>query len=246
MDEMTDRVNFFTWGVVHTVSLLVFIAFFNIVFAQVKEINGWSQFQVLLVLGVGTLIGGIGSITFFSFMYDHPREIRSGNFDFKLAKPMDVHFQAAFASVDMDDLIVIPNSIVLIVYSLNKLPVQNLPINVLGFLILLSCSMVILFSILTLLLSLSFRHVRVDSLMDFYWSLVNTTKNPVKAYKTTSVVLTAMFIPIIMISSVPAEVLFGKFDWPWICGSVIAAVALFLFSRWKWQNALADYSSASS
>ncbi len=246
MSEMTDRVNFLIWSAVHSLTLLMFIAFFSIVFSQVGEINGWSQFQVLLVVGIGTLVGGLGSITFFSFMYDHPRDIQNGDFDFKLTKPMDAHFQAAFASVDMDDFIVVPNSILLIIYSLNRLAVNNLGINVIVFLGLLVSSMIILFSILTLFMSLSFKYIRIDSIMQFYWSIVNTTKNPVKAYKTTSIFLSALFLPIILISSIPAEVLFGRLEWNWILGSVVTAVLLLIVSRRVFQNGLKNYSSASS
>lgn len=245
MNEMTDRVNFLTWGVVHTVAMLTFVVLFQIIFSQIKEINGWSQYQVLLVLGIGTLIGGLGSLTFFAFMYDHPREVRNGDFDFKLTKPLDVHFQAAFSSVDIDDLSVVPNGIILIIYSLTKLPGFN-PLNLVIFLILLVCSMIILFSILTLLESLAFKFIAIDSLTNFYWSIVNVTKNPIKAYKNFSIILSAILLPVALISSVPAEVLFGRYEWNWIAASIISAVVLFIFSRWVFQKALLDYSSASS
>lgn len=245
MNEMTDRVNFLTWGVVHTVALLTFVVLFKIIFSQISEINGWSQYQVLLVLGIGTLIGGLGSLTFFSFMYDHPQEVRNGDFDFKLTRPLDVHFQAAFSSIDIDDLSVVPSGIILIIYSLTKLSGFTFS-GLVIFLILLVCSMLILFSILTLLESLAFKFIAIDSLMNFYWSMVNVTKDPIKAYKNFSVILTAFLLPVALISSVPAEVLFGKYEWNWIATSIISAVVLFIFSRWIFQRALHDYSSASS
>lgn len=245
MDEMTDRVNFFTWIVVHAVSLLTFIIFFQIIFSQVREINGWNQYQVLLTLGIGTLIGGLGSMTFFAFMYDHPRDVKNGNFDFKLTRPLDVHFQAAFSTVDVDDLSVIPGAIILIVYSLAKLPGFTW-INLIPFLILLTCSMTILFSILTLFESLAFKFITIDAVINFYWSIVNVTKNPIKAYKNFSIILSAVLLPIALISSVPAEVLFGRYEWGWITGSIITAIALLIISRKVFMFALEQYSSASS
>ncbi len=116
MDEMANRENFFAWFVIHSLSLLTYILFFEIIFSQVSVINGWTKYQVMLVLGIGSLITGLGSMTFFSFMYSFARDIANGDFDYKLAKPLDIHFLSAFCWVDLEDIIVVPNSIILIIY----------------------------------------------------------------------------------------------------------------------------------
>jgi len=105
MSEMTHKGNFLTWIAVHSISLLTLIIFFKLVYTNVAQINGWSQYQSLLVLGTGTLITGLGSLTFFPFMYGFSREIQKGEFDFKLAKPLNILFQSAFRWVDIEDLI---------------------------------------------------------------------------------------------------------------------------------------------
>jgi ABC-2 type transport system permease protein len=246
MSQMVDRLNFFLWMIVHTISLLTYIFFFKIIFSGGLTINGWNLYQVLLVLGVGTLITGLGSLTFFSFMYDFGTEIATGFFDTRLLKPLDAHFQAAFLDIDVEDLIMAPVAIILIFYSLSQLHQPFLLANTLVFLILIACSLVSLFSIISLIQSLAFKHVHIEAATDFVWTVANISKYPAKSIGGISQAASVLLLPIALISSVPAEVLFGRFDWPWIVGSITAALTLFVISRKVFQKGLRGYTSASS
>jgi len=246
MDNMVHRENFFTWAAIHTISLISLIIFFSVIYQGTTNINGWTEYQSLLVLGVGTLITGLGSITFFSFMYDFGREIADGSFDMRLTKPLDIHFQSAFLWTDIEDSINIPSSLILISYSLWKLKPEHLFINVVGFAIMLASSMIILFSLLTFIQSLAFKFIKVDSVANFYWSVVNTAKYPAKAIRNVGVIASTLLIPIAIISSVPAEILFGRWEPIWIIGSISSAVVLLILSRLVFMSSLRHYSSASS
>lgn len=246
MSQMAFRENFLIWCIVHTVHLATMVVFIGAVFSRTQAINGWTQDQSLLLVGIGTLIGGIGSLTFFSFMYDFGRKILKGEFDSVLTKPYDTLFASAFSWVDVEDIMTIPNSLFLIFYALSRIAPQNLWLNIITFIFLLVCSMFILFSILILIQSLAFKHVRVHSAIDFYWATVGTAKYPAKAMRGISVLVWVMVFPIALISSVPAEVLFGRYDWPWIISSIVLSFSLFIFSRWVFYQSLKSYSSASS
>ncbi len=246
MEQMTFRENFFMWVLIHSFSLLTYIFFFKIVFSQVVNINGWGLNETLLVLGTGNLIGGIGSLTFFPFMYGFSGEVARGEFDYKLTKPIDPHFQSAFGYPDIEDMTVVPISLVLVFYAASKLEIQNFELNLVGFVVLLISSLAILFSILTFFESLAFKFVRVEMARELFWSITDLTKYPAKSIHNTSLIVSAFLLPPALISSVPAEVLFGRFDWPWILGSVFVAITSLIISRKIFQNALKHYSSASS
>jgi len=228
MSEMTHKENFLTWIAVHSVSLLSIVVFFKVVYSNTNSINGWTQYQTLMVLGTATLMTGLGE------------------FDFKLAKPLNILFQSAFRWVDTEDLAVTPTGLLLIWYSLANLKPENLPLNIIGFLLMVTSSMVILFSLLTIIQSLAFRHVQINSVTDFYWSIINITKYPAKAIKNVSQATLYSLVPIGIISSVPSEVLFGRWEPVWITGSLFSAFVLFIFSRWIFMSSLRHYSSASS
>lgn len=246
MNEMTHRGNFLTWAIVHTASFVSMIIFFKIIYLGTSNINGWSQYQAMLVLGIATLITGLGSLTFFPFMYNFGKDVQDGNLDMKLLKPLDVLFQSAFCWVDVEDLIVAPNAIIFIIYSLWKLSPSNLFVNFFTFIIILFSSLILLFSVLTLIQSLVLKLVKVDSVAVFFWSIVNITKYPAKAVKDIGKLGLILLVPVAIISSVPAEVLLGRYDWPWVMGSIISAIFLFFLSRWIFYRSLKSYSSASS
>jgi len=55
-----------------------------------------------------------------------------------------------------------------------------------------------------------------------------------------------LVIPIGLITTVPAEVLMGIFDWKWIGASLGFAISLFIISRKIFLLGLRSYSSASN
>lgn len=246
MNDMIHRENFWTWTIIHSITLISLILFFRIIYQGTPSINGWTEYQSLLVLGVGTLVTGLGSLTFFSFMYNFGQAIAVGGLDMWPLKPLDIHFQSAFNWVDFEDFIVVPNSLLLITYALWKLHPPHLLINIIGFVPVFISGMVILFSLLTFIQSLAFKLIRVDSVANFYWSIVNVSKYPAKAIKGIGLIGSMLLVPVAIISSLPAEILFGRWDWTWIIGSIISAVILFVLSRWVFMSSLRHYSSASS
>lgn len=246
MTEMAHRGNLLVWVFVHSATIISMFIFFKLVYLNTSQINGWTQYQSLLVMGTGTLIGGLGSLTFFPFVYKFGEQIRKGDFDLTLTKPLDTHFISAICWVDIEDFIILPNSLAIIFYSLYHLNPTNLPVNLSLYLLLIVSSLIILFSTLTLLQSLAFKQVNVSSVMHLYWSIVNITKYPAKALKNVSLIAAITLFPIALISSVPSEVLFGRFDWPWILSSLVVSLGLLFISRKIFTSSLRDYSSASS
>ena len=246
MSEMEYRENFWTWSVIHSISLLTMIVFITSIYANTTSINGWTHHQSLLVLGIGTLLSGLGSLTFFSFMYQFGGQIQRGEFDARLTRPVNVLFQSAICWVDIEDIVVVPTSLLLITYAIWKINPPHLFLNIFISLALIACSLFILFSVLTLIQSLAFKHIRVDSATNFYWSVVNIAKYPAKAIKNVSRLSLIFLTPIALISSVPAEALQGIFDIPWIISSLVFSVLLFITSYKVFCSSLRHYSSASS
>ena len=244
--EMTYRANFYVWILVHSLSLLSLILFFKIIYFNTISINGWTEYQSLLVLGVGTLITGLGSLTFFPFMYSFGEDIINGKLDYSLTKPLDVHFLSSFRWVDIEDLVVTPNSLILITYSLYKLQPEKLFLNLSAFIVLLICSLLLLYALLTFIQSLAIKYMKVDSVTQFFWSIVNISKYPAKSIKNLSLVSMIFLFPVALIASVPAEVLFGRWDIVWIATSLLVCPALFILSRKFFYSSLRLYSSASS
>lgn len=242
MDQLANRANFTTWAIINVFTIVTYTIFFSVIFSGVNNINGWSEKQVLTVFGTGLLVQGLGSMTFFCFMYTFGEDIVKGNFDFKMLKPMNIHFLAAMPYLDLEDITVVPLALIVLVYALQTVSL----FGVVLYLGLIICALILLFSLITIVESLAFKAVRIDDAYHFIWSIIGSSKYPIKPILNIFPLLGGFLFPMIMIASVPAEVLFGRYEWNWIAASVISAIILFIFSRWVFQKALLDYSSASS
>ena len=246
MSEMQYRTNFFTWVMVHSLNAVIQILFFRIIYQNINQINGWTFYQVLLVLAVHKCVISIGSLTFFPMMYQFANKVKTGDFDMQLVKPASPLFLAAFSSVDIEDFQNFLNSIILMIVCLTQLrPISLIPNLFLG-VVMMFFALVFLFSILIFLQSLTFRFINVIDVRYFFWSFINMSEYPAKAITKIPSLVRALLVPAIMISSIPAEVLFGRWEPTWIVGIAGVSMMLFFLSRQFFYHQLKLYSSASS
>lgn len=242
MDQMANRGNFLTWAFIYLITVAVYLIFFRVIFSGTTAINGWTEKQALLVYGTSMLVQGLGSMTFFSFMYFFSDDIAKGRFDFKLLKPMNSLFLAAFPYIDLEDFTTIPLAILVIIYSWPAATALGL----VTYVFLIFCALIFLFSLLTIVQSMAFKTTQVSNSRDAFWTMLTSARYPAKMMLTNFPNVLVILFPMILISSVPAEALFGRLQWNWIAASVLTAAFLFFLSRWVFQNALKNYSSASS
>lgn len=246
MREAAYRTSFLLWALIHILSLATNIVFFSIVYAHIPIVNGWDLNRTLVILGTSHLIIGIGSATYFCFMYGFSDMVRSGNLDFRLSKPIDIQFLVSLREADIEDFINIPSSIILLVIAISRLNISNLLLNILGFSILVISSHIILYSITLMIQSLAFKAVKVGFAEWLTWHIVQLGQYPIRIFKGLAQIIFMLVIPVGLITTIPAEVLMGIFDWKWIVTSLILAISLFIISRKVFLLGLRSYSGASS
>ena len=65
------------------------IVVLKLVYSQTDELNGWSESELLVVLGIQILLGGVIRTTIQPNMQRLMEEVRDGKLDFALTKPED-------------------------------------------------------------------------------------------------------------------------------------------------------------
>ena len=246
MGEMTYRASFLLWALIHTLTLIINIVFFSIVYDNIPQINGWDYNKTLVLLGTSQLLIGIGGATFFCFMYEFNRLIRTGNLDFLLTKPLDIQFLSTIRAVDIEDLIIIPNAVLVLIIAVARLEVSNLALNIIGYTLLVISSLIILYAITLMIQSLAFKAIKVTFAEWLIWNIIMQGQYPIKIFQGSLRLIFMLVIPIGLITTVPAEVLMGIFDWKWIGASLGFAISLFIISRKIFLLGLRSYSSASN
>ena len=89
LNELQYRVNFFVALLQSALALAVGLVVLALVYSHTEELNGWSQSELLCLLGVQILMGGLIKTSIQPNMTRLIEDVREGKLDFALTKPED-------------------------------------------------------------------------------------------------------------------------------------------------------------
>src|SRR5258708_38372312 len=90
LNELQYRANFWLQLLQSAIAVGTGLAVLGLVFSQTPALNGWSQPELLAVMGVHILMGGFIGALIQPSMERLRTDIREGAFDYVLTKPEDV------------------------------------------------------------------------------------------------------------------------------------------------------------
>ena len=99
MNEMQYRINFFLQLVQSLLNVGTGLVVLAVVFSKTDELDGWSRPQLLAVMGVFTLVGGIIRTFIQPNMERVVNDVREGKLDFALTKPADAQLLVSIRDV---------------------------------------------------------------------------------------------------------------------------------------------------
>ena len=89
MNEMQYRANFFIAAFQSLLAVGVGLVVLALVYSHTTTLNGWTESQLLVIVGIQILLGGIVHATIQPNMERIADEVRDGKLDFALTKPQD-------------------------------------------------------------------------------------------------------------------------------------------------------------
>jgi ABC-2 type transport system permease protein len=103
------------------------------------------------------------------------------------------------------------------------------------------------YSLMFLLASISFWTVRAQGIVWGYYNLFNIARMPDEAFQGLFKALFTFVIPMLLVSNVPVRVLAGTLVHPsWVLLLMGVGVLCFFLSAWGWRVSVRHYTSASS
>lgn len=219
----------------------------TILFQHITTIRGWSYEDNIVLSGVFLLTLGIGWITYRGGLRDLDIIINRGDLDAMLTKPIDPQFLATIHRIDIEDTGRAVVGLVLIGYGLVtggslSHPLFTIPL----FLFTFFCGQVVLYSIHLAIKTISFKSIEGWAVESLHWRFHDLAKYPTDIYTGTLRIIYTFVLPLAFIATVPAKALVGGLSVWLVIGSLVAAIASFILSRFIWQHALRGYTSASS
>lgn len=241
-----NRLNTFGSIFITTLGLVVNILLVESIFTLTKDVNGWNKQQVFLLIAVFRIYISIFSLLFLRSINTSSFMIANGELDWFLTKPVSSQFLTTFRQIRSYEVFNLPAGFVLFIYAVFKLGLQPNFLNVLSFLILLLMGLVILYSILYTLSTLTFWVGRFDSISSVARIICEPLSIPMDFLgKSASFILT-FIIPLGFIITIPVKILLNLESLFLLIPASFFALLLFYISNFSWNISIKRYTSASS
>lgn len=246
LGELAYRTNFFVHLFVSLLDLGTALGGLAIVFAHAATLDGWRPDEVLALVGIYFLVGGVIRLLIQPSMERLIESVREGTLDFTLTKPEDAQFLVSIQRVEIWKLTDIVLGVGVIVVSLARLGQGVRAWQTLAFAAALLTGVVIVYSFWLILATLSFWFVRVENILVIFQSMYEAGRWPVGLYPPWLRFALTFLVPIAFATTVPAQALAGRLTWQILLGAVALAIFLLVGSRIFWLVAIRHYSGASA
>lgn len=216
------------------------------VYQQTEAVAGWNAWEALLVMAFFLMLRGVLDAFIEPNLRGLVEKVRDGTLDFVLLKPVDAQVLVSFARVDPGRLMDLVNALALAIFALSRLGVVPGPAEIALAALAVVSGVCILYSLWLCAAATTFFWVRVESLSYLLGALLDAGRWPAAVYRGWLRVVFTVVLPIVFMTTVPAEALLSRAGaQPVLTSVALAAVFLFL-SRRLWRFALSRYTSASS
>jgi ABC-2 type transport system permease protein len=244
LNELQYRTNFFIQLLQSAVSIGVALVVLEVVYSHTPELNGWTEPELLVVLGIQLLLGGVISTSIQPNMQRLMEEVRDGKLDFALTKPEDSQVLVSIRDVRIWRAVDVIGGAAVLVYGIRGLETGVGVGDGLLFVGLLGA--VTIYCFWLVIATLAFWIVNVWEIIELFQGVYLAGRFPVSIYPTWLRFGVTFLVPLAFAITVPAEAVTSRLDASTVAIALGFAVALFAFTRWWWGFGLRRYSGASA
>jgi ABC-2 type transport system permease protein len=244
--ELVYRINFFINLFQSILGLGTALAGFAIIFSFTDSLGGWRPNEILALVGVYVLIGGIIRFAIQPGMEQLIQSVRDGTFDFTLTKPEDAQLITSIGRIGIWEIINIFLGFSLLVIALIRLGGTIGGLQAIEFFLMLLTGSVIIYSFFLILATLAFWLVRVENILTIFQSMYEAGRWPISLYPGWLRYGLTFVVPVAFATTIPVEALTSRLNWVTLLGAFLGAIVLFAVSRAFWKLGLRHYSGTSA
>ncbi len=245
--EMSFKSNFLLWIIVELLWFGLQLCFISVLYLHTNHIGTWTKWQVVLLVGASQFIQQVFQAFFLINCTNLSELIRTGKLDFLLLLPVNTRFVVSFRQVDLGAFVNAASAVAVMGYAARQMHLVPTVWQVLGFLALCVAGIVIHYSLMFLLASISFWTVRAQGIVWGYYNLFNIARLPDEAFRGLFKAIFTFALPMLLVSNVPVRLLANKLASPKPMLLLLAmSVICFCVSEWGWRASMRRYTSASS
>jgi ABC-2 type transport system permease protein len=246
LNELQYRANFFIQLLQSAVSVGVALVVLKLVYTQTDELNGWSEPELLVVLGIQILLGGVIRTLIQPNMQRLMEEVRDGKLDFALTKPEDSQLLVSVRNVQIWRAVDVIAGAAVLAYGIDGLTRGAGLDDVLLFAGLLVLGAVAIYCFWLVIATLAFWIVNVWEIIELFDGIYQAGRWPTTIFPTWLRIGVTFVFPLAFAITVPAEAVTSRLEWETVGLAIGFTAALFAFTRWWWSFGLRRYSGASA
>ena len=245
--ETMFKGNFLLWILVEFLWFGLQLCFIGVLYLHTDNIGTWTKWQVVMLVGASHLIQQTFQAFFLVNCTNLSELVRTGKLDFLMLLPINTRFIVSLRQVDLGAFVNAASGAAVITYAAHKMHFMPTLPHILAFLALCLAGILIHYSLMFLLATISFWTVRAQGIVWGYYNLFNIARLPDEAFQGAFKAIFTFAIPMLLVSNVPARVLTDKLEH---ISSVLLLLAMslacFAVSELGWRASLRRYTSASS
>jgi len=246
LNEMQYRVNFFISVFQAAIALVTGLVVLALVYSHTQELNGWSQSELLCVLGIQILMGGIIRTAIQPNMTRLIEDVQEGKLDYALTKPGDAQILVSVREVRIWQVVDIVSGVVVVLVGLSRISTDVGPLDAAAFAAAMLFGAVLIYCFWLVIATVAFWVVNMWHAVELFDGVFQTGRWPIGIYPPWLRVGVTFLVPIAFAVTVPAEALTSRLDWQTLLLAAVFAVVFFAVTRWFWRFGLRRYSGASA
>lgn len=228
--EMSFKTNFIMWLIVELLWFALQLVFVGVLYMHTEHIGTWSKWEVVMLFGASHFIQQLFTAFFLVNLANVSELIRTGKLDFMMLLPVNTRFLISFKQVDLGGFISAATGVAVIVYACRQLGIVPELAHIAGFLALCVVGLLIHYSLMFLLTSVSFWTVRAQGIVWGYYNLFNISRQPDEAFKGLFKTFFTFVLPMMLVVNVPVRVLIQKLGSPGQLALMLLMAALCWFA----------------
>jgi ABC-2 type transport system permease protein len=244
--EMGFKANFLLWIFVEILWFVLQLSFIGVLYLHTDHIGSWTKWQVVMLIGASHLIQQIFQAFFLVNCTNLSELVRTGKLDFLLLLPVNTRFVVSLRQVDLGAFVNALSAVGVMVYAAHRMNLSPTVGEVAGFLVLCVAGVLIHYSLMFLLATISFWTVRAQGIVWGYYNLFQVARMPDEAFRGLFKAFFTFAIPMLLVSNVPVRLLVNKLSAGPMLILMLMSVVCFVVSEWGWRASVRHYTSASS
>jgi ABC-2 type transport system permease protein len=246
LNEFQYRVNFFVQLGQSFVSLATGLIGLWLVFSYTEELNGWTQPELLAVMGVYLLMGGVIQSFIQPNMGRLMEDIQGGTLDYALTKPADAQALVSMREFRLWQLTDVVIGFIVLLVAVYRYQGVVGAAQCLGFLVALFMGSIVIYCFWLILTSTAFWIIRVDEMVNLFQGVYAAGRWPVGIYPDWLRIGLTFLIPVAFAVTVPAEALLSRLTPTTLLWTAALTLGFLLVARGVWRLGVKNYSGASA